>query len=247
MGIEIRRNAYQECSTSEKVCVYLDNGICEKCTCDKCIGGVVLDKENGAARRCSCSIEAVNRNRFKKTGLRARDTFENYYTDTPWQETVKRTALSFAADKNARGFFISGQSGSGKTHICTAIIQTLPARGSIRIFRWVSDATRLKSLVNETDRYSEELQPYKDADILYIDDLFKTLTDADLRLAFEIIDDRCNRGRVTIISSERNLSEIRDMKDGDGEAVAGRIKELCGQYCLNLSGRDKNQRFKEDR
>ena len=246
LGLTIQKSGSPEQSTSsERECHYLDNGACDQCTCDKCVGGLIVDKERGVARDCSCKVEAINRLRFKKTGLRAKDTFDNYRTGEAWQRAVKDAALSFVADKAARGFFIAGQSGAGKTHICTAIIQAIPTRGSIRIFRWVADATRIKAFVNDPDRYKDELQPYKDADILYIDDLFKqAVTDADIRLAFEIIDDRCNRGRVTIISSERRLDAIKKMRDGDGEAIAGRIVELCGGYCLNLSGSDKNQRFK---
>ena len=251
LGLTIQKNGSPEQSISERECHYLVNGACDQCTCDKCTGGLIIDKERGVARDCSCKVKAINRLRFKKTGLRAKDTFDSYIPgwkskeDKPWQTAVKDAALSFVADKAARGFFAAGQSGAGKTHICTAIIQAIPTRGSIRIFRWASDALRIKALVNDPDRYKDELQPYKDADILYIDDLFKQdATDADIRLAFEIIDDRCNRGRVTIISSERCIDEIKKMRDGNGEAIAGRIMELCGEYCLNLSGSDKNQRFK---
>jgi hypothetical protein len=94
----------------------------------------------------------------------------------------------------------------------------------------------------------------KNADVLYIDDLFKNGKDdfgtvkqptpADINAAFEIINYRYNNpGKITIISSERTLIEMNAID----EAIAGRIaeKSKAGGYCINLAkDGKKNWRMK---
>lgn len=246
MGLTIKRNGSPDVITSEKKCHYLDNGFCDSCSCDKCIGGVIINRVSMTTRDCECKIEAINRHRIKAAGLPEWQTFGSYRTSEEWQRRVKEKALAFLADDRVQGFYIAGQSGSGKTHICNAILSEMAKKGKkIMPFRWIEQARRIKALSNEPDRCDEELQRYLDADVLFIDDLFKqAATDADIGLAMRIIDDRYNRRRVTLISSERTLDEIRRLRDGDGEAIAGRIKEMCGEYCIMLRGADKNQRLK---
>lgn len=247
MGLTIKRNVSLESPISEKKCAFLDNGFCEECNCDKCVGGIIINHETGRARDCLCKIEAINRHRIAAAGLPNDHTFANYKTPEAWKQFVKEKALAFSADEQAKGFFICGQNGAGKTFICDCILREKAKQGfTVMPFRWIEQARRIKALSNEPDRYDEELQRYLDADVLFIDDLFKqAATDADIGLAMRIIDDRYNRRRVTLISSERDLDVIRRLRDGDGEAIAGRIKEMCGEYCIMLRGKDKNQRFKE--
>jgi hypothetical protein len=57
-------------------------------------------------------------------------------------------------------------------------------------------------------------------------------TTADINLAFEILNDRYNSGRITVLSSERRIGEILDID----AAVGGRIYEMAtpGGYALNI-------------
>ena len=76
----------------------------------------------------------------------------------------------------------------------------------------------------------------KKCELLYIDDLFKSKrgtdpSDADVRLAFEILDYRYNNRLVTIISSEMMLEDIRDLDF----ALYRRISDMCGPYKVNIS------------
>lgn len=159
---------------------------------------------------------------------------------------IKDRAIAFA-ESGGRVFFVGGQSGCGKTHICTALATCLINRGkSTRYMLWTSEAAKLKACVNDVD-YETLIWPLKSVDVLYIDDLFKPTgansqpTSADIRLAYEIINYRYNIGdKVTIISSERTVSEICDID----EATGGRIMEQAGEYCLNVS-HDKAKNWRE--
>ena len=77
---------------------------------------------------------------------------------------------------------------------------------------WRDIAVKLKSVVNDFNEYERLISPLKNADVLYIDDFFKTgkdrvgntmrPTEADCNLAFEIINYRYNqRGINAIIST----------------------------------------------
>ena len=88
-------------------------------------------------------------------------------------------------------------------------------------------ATELKTVRNDGE-YGAILAKYRDTDVLYIDDLFKTQhgkspTEADIGIAFDILDGRYrNQKGITILSTEKSLAEIRKLD----YAIAGRIAEL---------------------
>lgn len=201
-------------------------------------------------RECKCVELARNRKRLRDSGLEqlaARCTFDSYAVKHQWQAAIKNKGLDYLRAYKEQGFFISGQSGSGKTHICTAICNEIINQGGrLKYSEWVKDSTRLKQIVNDPEQYEKELKVLVEMPFLYVDDLFKQeVTAADIRLVYEIINGRYNAGRPTIISSERNLEYVRKVRGGDGEAIAGRIYETCGkgQFCIELSGSDKNMRF----
>ena len=248
---------------SEKRCAYLTNGFCKSCTCDQCEGGWLIeewrqDTLHGGSmrgpRECSCVDKARSRKRLRDSGLErlaVRCTFDSFKTTKPWQQVIRQRAQDYLKDAKRMSFFISGQTGSGKTHLCTAICnEIIEHGGSLRYFQWVRDGTRLKQILCEDGDYEKEIQGLIASRYLYIDDLFKQEpTAADIRLAYEIINGRCIAGRPTIISSERSLDCITAARDGEGEAIAGRIFESCGhgKYCVELTGRDKNLRLERQK
>lgn len=170
-------------------------------------------------------------------------TFDKYETPDAWQKHIKDTAIRFCNDNGNGWFFIGGQSGAGKTHICTAIAVHYIRQGmEARYMLWRDEIVRIKALVNEQAEYTQIMQELKTVPVLYIDDLFKVgeshdkqarPTTGDINAAFEIINHRyANPGLVTIISSERTLPELLEID----EATAGRIAERskAGGYCVNL-------------
>lgn len=203
------------------------------------------------SRPCRCMKVAYSKHLLEACGLdklAERCTFSSYTPREEWQQGVKEKALEYAANWRRSSFFISGPTGCGKTHICTAICNTAVLEGaSLRYFRWVEDGTRLKSLITDATAYEREVDALAACDLLYIDDLFKTdCSSADLRLAYEVINSRYIAGKPVVISSERSLPYIGGLKGKDGEAIAGRIFELCGKgrFCLAIAGDGKNQRLR---
>lgn len=206
---------------------------------------------------CKCckvrnAIRRLNRSGLKNAVKEL--TFDKYQAKNPWQQAIKETAQRFCAEGGENWFFIGGQSGAGKTHICTAIAVNHIRQGKeVRYMVWREEAPRIKALVNDAEAYAELMKTLKTADVLYIDDLFKDSRDdtgqyrpptsADIRLAFEIINYRyLDPVLITIVSSEMTLTELDEIDEG----VAGRIavKSKPGGYCINLKpDKEKNWRM----
>lgn len=198
---------------------------------------------------CECTGKIKSYREIKSSGL---GNVENYTLDKfqaaePWQKHIKEQAQTFLTDPRGHWFFAGGQVGAGKTHICTAITLELIKQGlSAKYMVWRETVSRLNSIANDT-AYTAAIQPYKDAPVLYIDDLFKTkrggnVSQGEINRAFEIINARyTNEQSITLISSELTQPQIHIIDEG----TASRIKERTGDYCINI-GKDesRNQRLK---
>lgn len=205
------------------------------------------------ARECDCMNVRRSIIKMNKSGLKniIRDyTFSKFNAPEPWQQALKEAAQAYA--KQPEGwFFIGGQSGSGKTHLCTAICREFLLGGKdVRYMLWRDDVVKLKSSVNDPEEYTKQIELYKNVDVLYIDDLFKTgkgndgkrqcPTGADVNIAFEILNYRYNNPKLlTIISSECTIDDILDID----EATGGRIFEKAKVFSLKPD-KTKNYRLK---
>lgn len=203
-----------------------------------------------------CKCEEIRRSimRMKRSGLKdiIRDyTFDKFDATEPWQKTMKSAATDYA--KNPEGwFYLGGQSGCGKTHLCTAICREFLLEGKRVIYMlWRDDIAKLKSIAMEPEERQKMIDRFKQAEVLYIDDLFKTgrnpdgsepkPTAADINAAFEIINYRYNNpALLTIISSEMNEDELLDID----EAVGGRIFERSKSISI-AKNRDRNYRIRK--
>lgn len=173
---------------------------------------------------CRCEIRRRAMRRLEASGLKRlaeRCTFDTFRADTEKAAQIKGRAEAYARDPQG-WFFIGGQTGAGKTHICTAICGELINRGKfLRYMRWAADSEELKE-AKKDGSYSEKVGAFKRAEVLYIDDLFKAKpTEADIKLAFEIIAGRYEEDLPTIISSELTIGAIINAD----EAIGGRIIE----------------------
>jgi len=240
--------------------------------CQKCGNtGYILKQITGTdgnhytvAVECECNAKRKYITQAQSVGLGDsifNKTFETFEATELWQQTIKQTALEFCNQNKQKMFYIGGQIGCGKTHICTAIINNLLERGlNCHYVIWNDVITRLKqNAYDNKTKYYEELDQLKYTEVLFIDDFFKNenATKADIDIAFQIINTRYINNLTTIISSERPLC-YKDRNDSEAktfknslelidEAVASRICELTNAGKFNLSiakDRNKNYRFR---
>ena len=216
-------------------------------------------RTSGGSEKCVCRKRNDNIKRMERSGLGhviEELTLHTFTTEEPWQRAMRATAEKYIAvitaksERTAPWFYIGGAVGSGKTHIATAICGELLNRGmGVRYMQWLPEARRIKSMINSED-LDGDLDKYRQADVLYIDDLFKQQhhagerpypTDADVKIAFMLINDRYTARKPTIITSEWNLTdELLDIDEGTFSRVYERTK---GGYLIEIeNGQGKNYR-----
>lgn len=228
---------------------------CEKCNNS---GFIAYKDKQGIEHymRCACFKTWLTKKRLKESGLSGvidRYTFDNFKVNNDLQKVIKEMALKFLEASDS-WFYIGGQSGGGKTHICTALCNKLISEKnkSLEYITWVTWAERVNMAKRSSDseEQSKLFDRCKNVDVLYIDDLFKNgkdkngnvtpPTSAEIKKAFEILDYRDKNKLTTIISSEYTIMKIIDYD----QAVGGRIVERCGGFIINInSGESNNYRL----
>jgi len=192
---------------------------------------------------CQCMKRRKSWRRLQNSGLAGsinRLTFDSFQTPDEWQKRIKAKAMQFVQGQGGKWFFIGGAVGCGKTHVCTAICgELLKQNQSVKYMCWAEESVRLKGKVND-DEFESLIKEYKDVDVLYIDDFFKTRrnrngdvqypSDADVKLAYQIINSRYISQKTTIISSEWLIDELMDFD----EATSSRVYEMCKGSTLQI-------------
>lgn len=218
--------------------------------CSECLNrgySIVFDGFYEKALECRCMPIRRAYWNIERSGLKnlmETYTFDNYTTAENWQKDLKELAISYLGEHN-KWFFIGGQVGSGKTHLCTAIVGYMMNDGkAARYMLWTDTTVKLNACVNDDEEYDKLINPLKTAQILYIDDFFKTEqgkvpSGADVKRAFEILNYRYNNNLATLITSEKTISEILDID----EAVGSRISQKAKGYIKNL-GQDKQKNYR---
>ena len=187
---------------------------------------------------CECAVKRRNALRIKRSGLAdvmSRYTFEAYKTPDKQTAAIKAAALRYVAESRGEWFVIVGRPGSGKTHVCTAIVGKLIEGGkNCKYMLWRDEARELKALVNDNSAYRERMNLLKNVDVLYIDDFLKgrAVSDGDLNVAFELLNARYNARKRTIISGERTIGAIMDIDEAIGSRIYERSKN---GYCFETS------------
>lgn len=210
--------------------------------------------------QCECQKVRSAERRIEKSGLAdeiREKTFKNFRAESDWQQAMKDTAIAYGKaffDAKAQGgkipwFFISGQPGCGKTHLCTALCGALLNRGiPVSYMQWVTESRRLRGFANDPDSFDELLAPYTDVEVLYIDDLFKQrghkeliVSDAEGKVLFEILNTRYIQNKATVISTEWFLeTELMELDDG----TFSRVYERSKGFTVSIErGEGKNYRI----
>ena len=219
-----------------------------------------LVEDRGQYSHCfaDCRCVEVRRSimRMKRSGLKdiIKDyTFDKFRADEPWQKAIKDAAVAYSEEPTG-WFALCGQSGAGKTHLCTAICRKFLLSGKRVIYMlWRDEIVKIKEAAkggDDSNELRELLNRYKNAEVLYIDDLFKTGRNidtslarpsvADINYAFEILNYRYNDpSLLTIISSELTEDELLDID----EAIGGRIYERAKTFTI-ARDRKRNYRIK---
>lgn len=173
-------------------------------------------------------------------------TFQNYICEEPWQQFIKDKCLQFIKNPS-KCLFLGGQTGAGKTHLCTAVCGYFVNQGkSLRYVLWRDIVTKLQANVFNDNNYTNITEDLKNIDILYIDDLFKLIPNKsenrtkELEIAFKILNDRETSNKITIISTEYTITEIEKFD----EAIAGRIAKMSTKNYIVQIGKKAGRNYR---
>ena len=214
-------------------------------TCKKCSDtGFVSD-----TRICSCFKEALTILNIESSGmgkLIEKQSFENF--DLSWYEGeakvsaefILRTAKSFAKNfgKVGDNLLLVGNTGTGKTHISTAIAKEIITRGFDVLYdsaqNIISDFEADKFKSGYSAQYEPKAEKYLECDLLIIDDLGAEFANQfTVSCLYNLINTRKNRGLSTIISTNLSAEELTTKYEG---RISSRI---IGEYTvLPFLGRD---------
>lgn len=204
----------------------------------------IADPDNPVLKQrpCECKARRNAVRYMKKSGL---DKLLNHRVSTyqakePWQAAIKNMAIEYVKGDCREWFCLLGQSGAGKTHICSAVARAFLDKGIET--KYVIWNTFIRELKDDMLNDNRMMYSYRKIPVLYIDDFLKgRFTDTDITLAFDLINYRYNNKLTTIITSELSFLELMEIDS----AIAGRIKERCGMYLYEIGKDDKkNYRLK---
>lgn len=207
------------------------------CDCRKCKnkGSIAFAYDNGNGDfeirhvKCDCMAKRRYFRNVRESGLSDmlnRHTLDNWKVREYWQGELAEAVRRYA-EKPEGWFCLSGRPGTGKTHLCTALCGLLLEKGvPVRYMFWRDVSVKAKAAVNDAEAYGGIMEPLKRVRALYIDDFWKNgrdaPSDADIRLAFELLNARYADSRlVTILSTELSGGDMC----GIDEAVGSRIRE----------------------
>jgi DNA replication protein DnaC len=135
------------------------------------------------------------------------------------------------------GLFVTGNCGTGKTHLGAAITRHLISKTIPVKFLRCADLFRgIREIFKSDSPYAESelMTPLEKYRVLILDDLGAgSLSDCERRYSLELIDARLSKMRPTIVTSNWNLEQIEKLMD---DRIASR---LSGFALLELGGKDR--------
>lgn len=218
--------------------------------------------ENNYAIKCECVAKNLSQSIVELAGINLEDgakSFKNFKKSTFAninfaKENASLYVTEFKNHEKKRynsicfiGVVENGEKkgvGTGKTHLAIAITNNLLHKGvAVKYFSYREEITKIKQTVTDHETYQREINKWKNARVLFIDDLFKgRTTEADVNAIFEIINHRYLNRLPMIITSELNLNSL----DCVDQAITSRIYEMSRGFFNEMGGDNANFRYKQD-
>ena len=212
----------------------------------------IIDDKTNTARPCKCREVKIYKRILENSGISEafqKRTFKNFITTNKPQQVIdaRNMAIRYVKEfdnlKDAKNNSIAflGQVGSGKTHLSIAIANELMKKNIGVLYMQYREAIiQLKQCIMDEENYNREIDKYKNATVLLIDDLYKgKITDSDRNIMFETINYRYLKSSPIIVSSELTVDAIIDID----EAIGSRIVEMCKGHIFEFSGQELNYRL----
>jgi DNA replication protein DnaC len=205
----------------------------------------------GGTKMCSCFREALIKATIASSGIGElidKQTFENF--DLNWykgeDEVLEKMNANLAAAKSyvknfakkRSNLLLIGKTGTGKTHISTAIAREIISQG----FDVVYDSAQNIVADFEADKFRSgygtepKSEKYLECDLLIIDDLGTEFSSQfTVSCLYNLINTRANRAMATIISTNLSAEELAIKYE---DRIYSRLVGV-GTRVLVFEGRDR--------
>lgn len=228
-------------------------GLIEKTVfnCKKCEDKGYTFNDRNEVVWCECKLKKDEEERLEKSGLADRvknNTFKNYKQDNEQREKAVNTCLEFLKNfkEHRPSIIFMGEVGAGKTHLAIATSNKLLSKYSVKYVLY-DEIKKLKFYLTNREYIEKEFSKFKDAPILFIDDLFKNLDKvndyekikSEIEVVYEIINYRYNQKKPLIVTTELNINQLMKVD----KAIASRILEMAKNYRVSFDGIELNYRI----
>lgn len=214
--------------------------------CSKCTGGegcrtkgiMTRMHDDGELYVLKCGLYGAWRNQkdLEKVTLRANiptsyaeTTLENYEKRTVEGEKAHAYMITLGNDKTTQGAYIFGASGLGKTHLAIGLLKKMMERGNTGLFVVVPELMEsLRRCLREGGDDFEILQALYNVDCLVLDDLgAEKATEWVAERLYLVINQRYLSNRMTVITSNCTLQEVKERLGQQGVRITSRVLEMC--------------------
>lgn len=222
-----------------------------KYDCPKCEDrGYTFEIKDGyeVAVPCECLEKKQSIEKMERSGLTEafkQRTFKTFIVNNEWQLEAKAKAMDYSKNfkETKASLMLSGQPGSGKTHIGVATMLRLIENNTGCVYReYISMLTDLKQTSMDEEEYIRSLEKYINPPVLFLDDFLKgEPTIADRKHVYKIINTRYLKSMPMIISTEKSVKEILNWD----EAIGSRLIEMCQGNVIEFPrGLENNYRLR---
>jgi DNA replication protein DnaC len=159
-------------------------------------------------------------------------------------------AQRVANDIGGKGLLMCGTTGTGKTHLAAAVVNSRLAQGNVAVFVTVLELLAdIRKTFERPDTNSELLDLVKNIDMLVLDDLgAERITSWVSEQMFDIINARCMNKKQTVITTNYNPDKLimrmaacdkygNVLDDLPGKRIVSRLNEMC--TIVEVSGKDQ--------
>lgn len=216
----------------------IKKGLAYPCNCLKQKTKTALFlKSNLGSLQQQCSFESFSFKYYPKTFEKNQGSETYYHNAQLAFDAAQNFAKEFAkGDFHGQGLLLTGNVGSGKTFLASAIANYVLGKGRQVVFTVVPDL--LDEIKATYDRFSPPdvdelkiLEHARTAELLILDDLgVHNYTDWTVNKIYSILNYRANHQKPLIITTNLCLAELDTYL---GERTTSRILQLCKIYRLS--------------
>lgn len=160
-------------------------------------------------------------------------TFANYRRHERNEKAVAY-ARKIVAGTEKQGMFLTGSTGTGKTHLAIAVLQGWMRNGHTGAFYTVPELMlQLRRLIDENKAEAEYIDRLTAVEMLVLDDLgAEKDSEWVLERLFMIINNRYIHGRITVITSNLMLEELEQRGGLQWRRICSRIAGMSRSFRL---------------